>query len=511
MRKTRKQRKQRKQLKGGRFVGEGGYGCTFTDPPLPCWDPLWNPIHGPLPRRSSDQISKLMVSSAADKAMLKNRMFRDIDPTETYFISAGHTDRCRPVLSAPHINPSDGLDKCELNPQTPDGLELVFFKNGGIDLNTITLSARDYAPFFKSLLNILEGMRLAHANNIVHLDIKPENIVSQRLPTGEFQTRLIDYDLAINLNRVSKRLHNDVQLLKNKYAFWPFETIFISPNTNYYVIPSPYDSSSDKQQKQTNMGIYLSNWCKTVVNKRHNYSKGFVIGEGRPFSKDGQCQIDAAYYLANYAPRINIDDSNFKNYLKSVDLHMIGLTLGLVMNRFFNYLFVCTDSVANTVKIFVKIKTAAGEKDVAVESLESHGFSKEIQDWHVRVQNSFLMFYGILVGNMTAIDYLSRLSIDKSADYYKLFLGPFDTFFTEDAIRNYLVPLGTIELDDQPVLPDTPSPTNLANIQVSPASPNVNRPYQIPPTNLRKVQTSLFEGGGHQKRRRKTQKKRARK
>jgi hypothetical protein len=509
MRLARKTRKQRKQLKGGKFLGQGGYGCTFTDPPLPCW----NPRGGVLPRRSSDQISKLMVLSEAQKAIDKNRMFRRIDPTETYFISASDSDRCRPVLSAPHINPSDGLDKCHINPQTSGAVELVFFKNGGIDLNTITLSARDYAPFFKSLLNVLEGMRLAHANNIVHLDIKPENIVSQRLPTGEFQTRLIDYDLAIDLNHVSKHLHNDVQLLKNVYSFWPFETIFISPNTNYYVKPSPHDSSSDTQQKQTNMGIYLSNWCKTVANKRHNYSKGFVIGEGRPFSKDGQCQIDAAYYLINYAPRINIDDSNFKKYLKSVDLHMIGLTLGLVMNRFFNYLFVCTDSVANTVKIFVKIKTAAGEKDVAVESLESHGFSKEIQDWHVRVQNSFLMFYGILVGNMTAIDYVSRLSIDKSADYYKLFLGPFDTFFTEDAIRNYLVPLGTIELDDQPVLPDVPSPTNLANIQVSPVSSNVNRPYQIPPTNLRKVQTTLFEGGrtSRQKRRRKTQKKRSHK
>lgn len=499
MNRMRKTRKTRKQLKGGRFLGEGGYGCTFAEPPLPCW----NPRGGVLPRRSSDQISKLMNSSLAQKAIVKNRMFRRIDPTQTYFISASDMDRCRPFLSAPHIQPTDELDRCSLNPA--DTLELLFFQMGGKDLAEITLTARDYAPFFKSLLHILKGMKLAHTNNIVHLDIKPENIVSHRLPTGEFQTRLIDYDLALDLTMINGRSDHELEALINIYTFWPFETIFIHPRSILHFIPLPQESAYVKQQKQVNLRSRLMKWYTAVGTQ---FSKGLVIGDGMPFSIARTGQIGSTAYLNDYAPTININDYNYKEYLKKVDIYMLGITLGLLMNRFFNYIMVSKDYKNGIFSVIIKVKTAVGEEYVDVNSLIAKGFSKEIQDWHALVESEIMVFYASMVDLMTCMDVSKRITIEEVVDIYTLFLERFDKYFTEDAITKYLVPLGAIQVDAQPVLPDVPSPTDLAKIKVSPTPSSANRTYQLPQTNLRKIQTNLFKGG---KRTRKAHKKRGRK
>lgn len=490
-------RKTRKSLKGGRFLGEGGYGCAFTEPPLPCL----KPGGGVFPRRSSDQISKLMYSSSMQTAIQTNRMFRRIDPTQTYFISAGDQDRCKPALSKPYLQPSDELDKCSLNPAYP--LELLFFEMGGKDLSEITLTARDYAPFFKSLLNILKGMKLAHDNQIVHLDIKPQNIVSRRLPNGEFQTRLIDYDLAIDLTTLRGRNDAALNTLSNVYAFWPFETKLIHPRNALNSIPSPHDSSYEQFQKKDTLNRYLSNWYTNVNPK---ILKGFVVGDGMPFSLAGIGQLNATTYLNQYAPNLNLTDSTYKEYLKTVDIYMLGITLGIMMNRFFHYLLISKDYNNCVFSIFVKVKTGSIEKYVDVQKLVANGFSKEIQDWHVLIESEITDFYAQLVELMTSMNVSRRSTIDEAIEIYTLFLHLFDTYFTEDAIQTYLVPLGTIQVDAQPALPDIPSPTNLAAIQVNTSSAIPKRTYQIPPTNLRKIRTNVFKGG-----RRKTYKKRGRK
>ena len=512
----RKTRKQRNQLKGGKFLGQGGYGCTFTDPPLPCWDPRG----GPPIRRSSDQISKLMLSADAHKAILKNRMFRRIDPTETYFLSASNSDRCKPVLSSPYINPSDGLDKCHLNPQTPGGLELVFFKNGGTDLQKLTLSAKEYAPFFKSLLNVLEGMTIAHANNIAHLDIKPENIVTQPLPTGEFQTRLIDYDFAIDLPNI---VPSDLRPFKNQYIFFPFEAIFIDRSTANYYFPQGHFPQSHLQAIQTRFRQVIKQWFGMF---QGDYVKGFVLGDKQPFSETRQQQIGFTEYYTTYQPKLSIVHTNYKEYFKLVDVYQVGYTLGLVLNKFFSCLMICENKAAGKYKIAFKVDLPQKVGYIFTDQFVANGFSQEAENWFKILEEWVLIPYAQLVEDMTSWDLTKRISMADAQYRFGQLLIAMDLSFKEDGITNFLAPLGAVKLKAQPALPDIPS---LDMIQVSPASPKVNRPYQIPPTNLRKVQTTLFEGGEHihtskymrtserkrtsdrQKRRRKTHKKLARK
>lgn len=49
---------------------------------------------------------------------------------------------------------------------------------------------------------ILEGMQYVHKQNIVHLDLKPENIVC--VDTTGTQIKIIDFGLASKLSEISK-------------------------------------------------------------------------------------------------------------------------------------------------------------------------------------------------------------------------------------------------------------------------------------------------------------------
>ena len=530
-------RKTRKSIRGGRFLGEGSFGCTFGYPPLPCM----TKDDRPLRRRPSDQISKLMHIPTANKAVVKNEMFRTIDPTQTYFISSTRADRCRPAFGTGVMRLTDELHECHLDKSKE--VALMFFQMGGIDLDKITLTARDYAPFFKSLVNLFRGLELAHTNNIVHLDIKPANIVSQRPPGGEFQTRFIDYDFSVNLTKITKRTDKEFIFNTEKngftsatdkdvvyasgdymfdatYVFWPFELKFMNEHTQGKCIPGVYDPLYIRQYKQQNLRNLFGEWYGSFVN---NYSKALVNGTMKPFGYDGAPQIGSTLYMKDFLPYLRIDDSTYKEYLKKVDVYMLGMTLGCMINRFFDYLMICEDEATMKYQLYVHVKGGDGRKTYRhVNELEALGFSKEIQDWHVRVQDELMYHYMILVDLMTHMNISKRISIHDATHIYNGILHLFDELFTEDAITNYLLPLGCITVDAQIPLADIqvspappvvrrayqPPPTNLRKIQVSPAGAVANRPYQLPPTNIRKINTNLFSGG---RRRSKTHKKRGRK
>jgi serine/threonine protein kinase len=493
MRNTRKLRAKSRQLRGGRFLGKGTYGCTFGEPPLPC--------RGEASRRSSDQVSKLMSEETAKKTLEKNMMFRTIDPKQRYFITTGDSsDVCDANLTKPPIEDNDELASCPVDPR--GSYKLVFFQMGGENLSNISLTAQEYAPFFKSLFNIIKGVRWAHHNNIVHLDIKPDNIVSTKLESGEFQTRLIDYDLSINLNELE--LCNDelLNVLNEIYTFYPVDTIFINRNNIDLMFPSGLESSYEANEKKQRLRDKLNEWYTKV----NYYANGLVKGIGKSYSATGIPQIGATSYLTNYATYEDIVITNKKEYLQIIDMYMVGHTLGLMLYRFFNYILVCNDP-SKPLDVYVGIQLVDGRNGyVPIDALVGYGFSKELQDWHIRVKNEILVTYGRIIDLTTTFKIKDRLQMTGKHAFseYKTLLPRFDELFTEDAITNYLVPLGIIKVKEQPILPYVPSPVNLGRIQVN--IPEVKeRAYQIPPTNIGKVNTSLFEGGKYSTRKRKGQ------
>jgi serine/threonine protein kinase len=369
-------------------------------------------------------------------------------------------------------------------------------------------------------------MMLAHANNIVHHDIKPGNIVTQQLPDGKFQTRLIDYDFAFDMTHITP---NNLRHLNNQYIFFPFESLFVNKATDDYFFPKARMPTAYLTQLEIQLRQLIGSWYGQFS---FDYIKGFVIGDKQAFSMTRHQQIGFTEYTHTYKPTLSVLRTNPRHYLKSVDVYMLGYTLGLVLNKFLSCIMVCENKAARRFRIAFKADTPHKKGYLFSNEFVASGFSQEAENWFKILEEYVLIPYADLVEEMTTWDLTKRITMDEAHMKYGRLLITMGLSFTEDAITRFLVPLGTVKIKAQPVLPDVPSPTDVAKIRVSPVPEPANRTYQIPPTNLRKIkvspalepanrpynppptnlgkiQTNLFKGG--RSRRRKTQKKRGRK
>lgn len=82
--------------------------------------------------------------------------------------------------------------------------------------DTILRGALTLADFDSLVRQVLEGMTAAHQQGILHLDLKPGNIMLQKLPGGRFQVKILDFGLARPVQedaRVQKGLPGSVHFM----------------------------------------------------------------------------------------------------------------------------------------------------------------------------------------------------------------------------------------------------------------------------------------------------------
>jgi serine/threonine protein kinase len=203
--KTRKQR-------AGRIVFSGSYGCAFR-PAVKC--------KGETARRPG-MISKLIRYDFADQEIKLKKRFQPIDPDQEFFYYPEHV--CYPDLTP---NEEDNLAACRVAPisnSSKDPPVLLLSQDGGDDLAHIQVTSADYPAFFESLLTLFEGLSLIHRKGLVHLDIKPANIVSKRESDGSFKTRMIDLGLSDLIASVVEKPPTV------NYAYWPFDLKLLDTN-----------------------------------------------------------------------------------------------------------------------------------------------------------------------------------------------------------------------------------------------------------------------------------------
>lgn len=216
-----------------KVVGYGASSCTFR-PPLDCAEPnikLRNNIN------KSGVISQITDLASAD---LKVNMVRKLrlsglseELLNQYFIltplpleiNLEQKDLRRgeslPLLRqcTPNIN-SKTLKK--LASQCPiyenflqhQPTRMLYFNNGGNDLVKFKKGEElhYYINWLENFLNIFEGVKLLIDNNIIHLDIKRANIVSNPVISGK-GFRLIDFDMARHIDEFN---------LINNYIWFDF-------------------------------------------------------------------------------------------------------------------------------------------------------------------------------------------------------------------------------------------------------------------------------------------------
>ena len=155
------------------FIGKGVLGCAFK-PPIKCS----TPCNDPRCKDDISRISKLMNKSHANKEMqiYSDLGLNQIEESSKYFI-------VNPYQCSPNENFKFNEKECPVKIKSPS---LLIYEDGGIDLyqyfkQNEYMKSKDkdhqFLLILKGLLNIFKGIKVLNEHNILHLDIKEDNIV----------------------------------------------------------------------------------------------------------------------------------------------------------------------------------------------------------------------------------------------------------------------------------------------------------------------------------------------
>lgn len=199
---TRKQKK-----RGGRYIASGTYGCGYR-PAIRCKGEA-NRIQG--------AISKVMDRVHAEEEFAVYSLLQPVDPQQLFFLYP--LRMCE--LGRLEL-PENSLVPCKAAKRN---LTLLQYMDGGTNLHQFTLEARDAVPFFQDLVHLFGGLYILDQNGIVHGDVKLENAVVKRLPSGRFSFKFIDFGFTTHLDKLERTFGED-RLEKSSFN-WPFDLRFL--------------------------------------------------------------------------------------------------------------------------------------------------------------------------------------------------------------------------------------------------------------------------------------------
>ena len=240
--KKRHRTKTRRQTGGDpKFIGKGSFGCTYIPPfecvPLPPIDEYATPeqfsayTNEQQYRTDPSKIAKLMNTDEAQHEMSIASVFKRIDPAQEYFLYPKYSCQVNPraVKTANGANYLPSIHQCiggpKKNPlrKLPEQAVQIFMKYGGNNLSNLDLALQANAnSVLESMLRLFDGLTLLHSKNIVHLDIKPDNIVFNT--DDGYAPYIIDFGLICSPTKIYLTNLNWFRI----YNSYPPEVSFLS-------------------------------------------------------------------------------------------------------------------------------------------------------------------------------------------------------------------------------------------------------------------------------------------
>jgi len=208
--KNKKNKKNKKNISSTTFeyddlIGEGSFGCIYK-PPLKCVD------EPNLNKKYDKDVMKFMNDNEyarAEKCI--SNIINRIDPDQEYFIALSK-DQCtiNMEIEKGQINACRNYKRSAMKNKFIG----FFIKNGGITLSRYIIlnqnNVNSIHNIFKIMLHLFRGLSILHKNNIVHRDLKANNIVVSR----DNIARIIDFGQAkiINVNDkdYKKKIYEDI-------------------------------------------------------------------------------------------------------------------------------------------------------------------------------------------------------------------------------------------------------------------------------------------------------------
>jgi serine/threonine protein kinase len=203
-------------------IGEGTYGCAHR-PPMKCRDE---------PVRNKTEISKLMTSANAAKELKEFALIDAADKRKQFYL--GKPSKCAPDRILSNIRSISKCPSGKFDPVKMDDYSLLVMKYGGQDLDQFGEEVRTWTKtkehvdaielFWLEVVRLFYGLKVLHDNNVVHHDLKPQNVVYDKATN---RANFIDFGF---MEKKSTRIYAakiSASWLGNKHHWsFPLEAVY---------------------------------------------------------------------------------------------------------------------------------------------------------------------------------------------------------------------------------------------------------------------------------------------
>ena len=397
--------RKRKHTHGGKYLGEGAYGCAFK-PALPCKGRT---------KRTPNAITKLVSYSAFDKEYEPKTLLEGINSAQKYFLYP--LSECD--IDEWKLEPENNIGKCTLpfvnvshERKKLGNSKSIEFGYGGSDLQSIHLHPSEYIGAFNGFSKIFEAVAVLHRNNIVHLDIKPGNLVTKKLPDNTWDFHMIDFGFLTKTDDI-----NTIEQLplNADYYIWPFDIKFAVPkgdpsapwqNAQKFWGGSDYDDYSSKVKR------YVTTVEKNLKYKLSEFTYNNIL-------KNASVKI----YRSIHDSLPKKPTERLDLILKGADVYSLAIVLSQITTK-----LVLHEMNKNSQFMLLRVE----------ELNESYYNNKETMSWHKTVYDEITLPIFRLVNSMMNPDVIKRIKIEEAHERYKLILPAINALFTNEQISKYL-------------------------------------------------------------------------
>jgi len=207
-----------------KVIGEGSFGCVHR-PALKCKYKPYNP--------NPNKVSKLLTKENADDELTEFELIKKADQKEVFHL--GKPGSCEPdnvVKNRGPINNCRNFDSKDIN-----NYKLLLLKHGGKDLENIEEKYGDLAEnnqntrkveqLFLNMSRILYGTKILIDKDIVHHDLKQQNIVYNE------ETGIVNF-IDFGLMTTKRKMINEVKKGYPYGVHWSFPPEIILYDKSIY-------------------------------------------------------------------------------------------------------------------------------------------------------------------------------------------------------------------------------------------------------------------------------------
>lgn len=318
-----------------KVIGEGTYGCVHK-PSLRC--------NKTKKIDYKTHVSKLMERKSAKQELSEFLLISKLDPKNEFHL--GTPTMCRPDIQDPAI--LKGVEKCQRIKaidvvKTPDDYRLLILKDGGYDLsyfckNFLTTYIRENPLnidiFWLEIHHLLKGLDFFAKNDIVHHDLKPQNIVFNPMT---YKFMYIDFGLMQRKSKMIKRsVENDNSLAVFHWSY-PIDTGFLNKMTFDF-----YDRLSNiykqRLKNQFQMEVIGKKVNEKLMLSGMQQLEAFQIFFSYIYIENTKTKMldDIGIFFNSYEEYVNTHTyrNTIEKTVNTFDIYGLGFTLKYTLNQF---------------------------------------------------------------------------------------------------------------------------------------------------------------------------------